>query len=215
MIWFSTTFGFLFGNSIIVILGGEFWAYLHQLAEQALGKIGTGILLLFILFSFLIIAYNFSFGFLKAIPLFKKKDKDKSQNFNQPKEDLYNTAEFSVDEEDSVIYKENDLKNDTSDLNNGNLLDEPMIVIEPGVEKEEQELQKNKDSNPDIEITIEKPSEDQTLAIQEENGNEMEHKTIDEPYDPWLDFPHYKFPELSLLEKYGSDQITVQKEELE
>ena len=35
------------------------------------------------------------------------------------------------------------------------------------------------------------------LAVQEENGDTIEHKTIDEPYDPTLDLGDYKYPTLN------------------
>ena len=60
LIWFSTSFGFIFRtHDDLSILGGRFGVYTSNWLEMALGKIGAGILLLFILFSFLIIAYNF------------------------------------------------------------------------------------------------------------------------------------------------------------
>ncbi len=206
MVWLSTTLGFIFGNRI---LGGQFGAYTAEWLEHALGKIGTGFLLLFILFSFLIIAYNFSLGFLKFLNVFKKKEKDKSKSSNKPKEDIYNTVEYSVDEEEETERPENGTSNP-----------EPMIIVEPGVEEEKEEINSDPESietnDNGPELTIETPTGDTPIEENGENGDEpKEHYTVDEPYDPWLDLPHYKFPPLNLLEDYGSDEIRVQKEELE
>jgi S-DNA-T family DNA segregation ATPase FtsK/SpoIIIE len=65
-----------------------------------------------------------------------------------------------------------------------------------------------------VELTIETaPAED---GIDEENGEDStEHHGLDEPYDPHADLPGYRFPSIELLEEYGKDEITVQKEELE
>ncbi|MCD4682025.1 MAG: DNA translocase FtsK, partial [Bacteroidales bacterium] len=206
LIWFSATFGFLFGNhNSLAVLGGQFGAYTTDWLEQALGKIGTGILLLFILFSFLIIAYNFSFGFLNFLKVFKRKEKDRSKSSNKPKEDLYNTVEYSVNDEDESNGSDNVIKNPES-----------MIVVESGVEEEKEIIEPNNSNGSELELTIETPTGDSAVEENEENGEERpEHFTIDEPYDPWLDLPHYKFPPINLLEDYGSDEIRVQKEELE
>ena len=213
LIWFSATFGFLLGGSY-PLLGGGFGDYTSGWLVEALGKIGAGILLLFILFSFLIINFNFSLNFIKSFSFFKRKEKDKPVSSNKPKEDLYNTIEYSVDDEDNEGFSLVNSENETGSPGDENTdMSEPVIVVEPGVEKKGQE---NQDSeNPDIELTIEQPAGSQPLTVQEENGDMPEHKSVDEPYDPWLDLADYKFPELNLLEDYGSDEIRVQKEELE
>lgn len=41
------------------------------------------------------------------------------------------------------------------------------------------------------------------------------HHTIDEPYDPTLDLPQYQLPATELLMDYGSEEVEVQKDELE
>lgn len=215
LVWISVSFGFIFGpDNDLSILGGRFGAYTNIWLAQAIGKIGTGILLLFILLSFLIINFDLTFNFLKKISFIQdKKDNEGVKSVGIPKEDLYNTVEYSVEDEDE---DEDDAEEEDDDFYQPikhPLHSEPLIIVEPGAEKEssfENEL-------PDPEFTIVTP-----MAVENEineepvNGGEInDHKTIDEPYDPWLDLPNYQFPSLDLLENYGKDQITVQKEELE
>lgn len=207
LIWVSATFGFIFGSfNSLAILGGRFGIYTTGWLEQALGKIGTGVLLLFILFSFLIIAYNFSLDFLKPFYSFKKKGNKKQAKANQPKEDLYNTVEYSVDDEEDQIELSPQSKKPSDNP-------EPLIVVDTNIEKDNNEP---KDGNPDIELTIEKTSTNKQVQDNVNNeNNKTEHFSVDEPYDPRLDLPNYKFPKIDLLENYGSDKISVQREELE
>jgi S-DNA-T family DNA segregation ATPase FtsK/SpoIIIE len=212
MVWFSTSFGFLFGTSNgLAILAGRFGVYTSRWLVQSLGTIGAGLLLLFLLFSFLIIAYNFSFGFLAPFINLKKKDKPNTKNSNKPKEDLYNTVEYSVDEPPEGD-EDDDIPSSFAETLEDDNKPESIIVVDPAVEKE-----RNSAGEDDVELTVETAKGDSGTNGNgdEENNGQQEHYTVDEPYDPWLDLPHYKFPTLDLLEEYGSDEITVQKEELE
>ncbi|MEZ5082061.1 MAG: DNA translocase FtsK [Bacteroidales bacterium] len=214
MIWLSLSLGFIWGNSdTFSILGGGFGAYYAEMLSGILGKIGAGLLLLFIFLTYLIINYNLSFGFLNSIHLPKKKGVKKENNLKStPKEDLYNTVEYSVDDDE-----DSEQENSPPDLDNESEEDRPnqMIVVEPGAEKEENADDKEKKES-DIELTIEQPS-GETLLDENgvENGGEMDHHTIDEPFDPTLDLPHYKLPPLDMLELHGSDEVKVEKDELE
>ncbi|MBL7105716.1 MAG: DNA translocase FtsK 4TM domain-containing protein [Bacteroidales bacterium] len=210
LIWFSVSFGFLFKNhDTLSILGGQFGAYTSNWLELALGKIGAGILLLFILFSFLIIAYNFSFKWLKTGKIFKRKKNNNSKSSALPKEDLYNTVEYAVEDQD---------EQEGGFGITENFSDDPESTIELETDKTI-DSKKTNNKEPEVELTIETPTGDSGYTNNGNNNNNTddypEHKTTDEPYDPHLDLPHYKFPTLDLLEEYGSDEITVQKEELE
>jgi S-DNA-T family DNA segregation ATPase FtsK/SpoIIIE len=204
LVWISVTCGFLFTNiDNLSIWAGVFGIEIDKWLEVFLGKIGTGILLLFILLTFLIINHNLSFDFIKQMDIFQAKDKSLMPGENSPKEDLYNTVEYSVNEED----EEDDFFKSENSLNHN----EPLIIVDPGVVEKD-----TSENRPEPELIVENPSNITASDEETENDeNPLEHKTIDEPYDPWLELPDYKFPPLDLLENYGKDQITVQKEELE
>jgi S-DNA-T family DNA segregation ATPase FtsK/SpoIIIE len=205
LIWISMAFGFVFGESNnLAILGGRFGADTNKWLAQTIGKTGTGILLLFVLLSFLIINFDLKFDFLKNLKIFKKKGDDDLKGANLPLEDKYNTIEYSVEdeEEEDDFFKPEGQPGFT----------EPLIIVERGAEKNDPV-----EIISEPEFTIETPvkTEEDFGEILENGNDNPDHKTIDEPYDPWLDLPDYKFPTIDLLEIYGKDQITVQKEELE
>jgi len=209
IVWLSITIGFFTGGHFT---GGWFGKYCSDWLSLHIGKIGTGFLLLFVLLSFLIISYNFSFSFLKGIRLPKRKEKDSNPKSTNPKEDLYNTVEYSIDDEDNKNEEEQNgntvITTEFGDKN-PNEGPEEMIVVDPAIEKKEEP-----EVHDEVELTIETKVEEE--LPEENNGeNNTEHVGLDEPFDPRADLPGYRHPELSLLEEYGKDEITVQKEELE
>ncbi|MCF8379111.1 MAG: DNA translocase FtsK [Bacteroidales bacterium] len=210
IIWLSLTFGFLWHNhDTLSVLGGEFGKVYSRLLISYLGRLGTGLLLLFSLLSYLIFNHNFSFGFVKKIKFGGiKKNNSRKAASGQPKEDLYNTVEYSVDEEpdEQVGFEDDDTES------RDHTKPKSHIVVESSVP--EKEIKEEPES--DIELTIEVPKPSEEINDkEEEEKDEMEKHGLDEPYDPRLDLPHYKFPPLSLLEIHGSDEIKVEKDELE
>lgn len=212
MIWLSLSLGFIFGNSdTFVVLGGEFGKVYAGLLSVYLGRIGAGLLLLFIALSYLIFNHDFSFGFLKNLIPIKKKQADPRKGNKPEKEDKYNTVEYAVEDEDEEQKEEDEyVKPQPVDVPDDR--PEEMIVLDPGIPEKEEKPEKEGE---EIEMTIETPKENSETTDEDDSETESEHHTIDEPYDPWLDLPGYKFPDLNLLEEYGSDEVTVQKEELE
>jgi len=216
MVWLSLTLGYFWGeNDSLVILGGEFGRIYAYDLKFWLGNVGAGFLLLFILLSFLIISYNFSFDFLNTIKWPKKKDSKQNSKTKGPKEDIYNTVEYSVTEDEEqtgniikpVRFEENEKDNDGP---------EELIVLDPSIsDKKDSSKEIASDSSEDIELTVEKPAEETTVSNGEAKKKHAEHFSVDEPYDPWLDLADYKFPGLDLLESYGKDKISVEKDELE
>ncbi len=204
MAWVSVTLAYLFGDNtdIAGIFGLQTSAWLNQ----SLGSIGEGLLLLFLLLSFLIISYDFSIRF-PSFSLFGKRGeaketKEKAVSSN-PGEDIYNTVEYSVDDEETPsgnFIKPQETKEEE-------LAEPGNLVIEEQVKKEIPEVS-------DLELTIEQPAEEE-VESEDNPVRNPDHKTIDEPYDPTLDLADYQLPPLELLESYGSGKISVQKDELE
>lgn len=204
MLWFSLTFGFLWGqHDTLSVLGGDFGRIYTNWLNGFIGKIGTGLLLLFVLISFLILNYNISLGFLKSIKFPAKKNKNPKQSGNAPPEDIYNTVEYAIDEEEEDIVEK-------PEENPNEQVPEELVIVDPAIKDVEPDVQ-----DEEIEMTIETATGNDTAAEEEEGEEKVEHHGLDEPYDPHLDLPGYKFPPLDLLESYGKDEITVQKEELE
>lgn len=195
MLWLSLFLGLVFKNTKLAILGGVFGYEGTEYLNGIMGILGTGFLLFFIFLALLIAAFNFP-GYFKKNPF--KGNKNKDNNYkkniitgNSSNEDKYNTVEFSVEEDECIKPRENKAeKNDENKPDNN-------------------EKQSTTD---DIELTI----EERKVSSKETEGQEKENKAPDTEYDPKLDLPHYKYPSLSLLEKYDDgDKVNVQKDELE
>lgn len=215
LVWISVTCGFLFTHvDNLEHWAGMFGIQIDAWLELVLGKVGTGILLLFVLLAFLILNHNLSFDFLRNIGFFWAKDKQPQSLSGTPKEDLYNTVEYSLEDEDN--------ETDFSKTAQNPLHNEPLIIVDPSIADDtvdENETEPEEDEQEDFtnhELIIEPVTGNgDYLSEPEKQELSKEHHTIDEPYDPWLELPGYRFPPLDLLENYGRDQIMVQKEELE
>ncbi|MBN1337855.1 MAG: DNA translocase FtsK 4TM domain-containing protein [Bacteroidales bacterium] len=221
LVWLSVSCGYLFGNNETPwIAGGGFGKRLADLISQALGTVPAGLLLLFILIGFIIVIYN------KPLKLFffsGGNEKKKKNNNPNPREDIYNTVEYAVkdeedsDEEGSKAENRDDLyvkQNNKGEKKNKPATRRVEIVVEED-NREEIAADQEKEQA-DVELTIEQPSPVITNndAKEGDNGNGSPAIT-QEAYDPTLDLPHYKLPGLDLLDEYGSDTITVRKDELE
>ncbi len=208
-VWLSLTMGFFFSKGDYSVLGGIFGVYGYQWLEGFMGRIGAGMLLIFILIVLLVFTVNLS---LKAlIPVRKEKPLPdnivtdpwmRPQGKNNLKEDKYNTNEFVVDDVDNTWelttppFKQNDQKND-------DFLETPFGNPPIG----------NEASN-EIELTIEQPAK---VLFDETNGtnNHVTHYTTDTPYDPTLDLASYIIPSIDLLEDFAEQVIKVNREEHE
>jgi S-DNA-T family DNA segregation ATPase FtsK/SpoIIIE len=219
LVWFSVAFAYLFPNSISGLLPGGFGVYVNGWLVSVLGKIGTGLILLFIALAFLILSGFFSF-FKKDLFHFnflKKKAKSgKSKKENNQNGDTYNVQEYYVKEEwDEGDEETNDaLANKISEHDNGDVEFEPVETVTS--------IKPIGKDDKDVELTIEnidettgKDSEDLKIHDDVPVKKGIDHQGLDTQYDPRLDLPHYKFPTLDLLNDYGSDKINVQKDELE
>jgi len=235
LLWTSTTLGFVFQTfSDLLILGGTVGYQSAIWLQGIIGKPGLGILLFFTLMSFLILVYNIN------IYLDKNRRKNKNiivdpetgeilsningkntSNRNNLKEDKYNTAEFSIsDEEPEELdedipddeYEPPVLKKNTQtkapdyeiDLNN-------IPYIHNGNEKKE-----TSQSNSDrvVELTIENPTVATPKPEFKKPAPVRDHFTVDEPFDPTLELSDYQFPPIDLMNDYGG-RSKVQREEIE
>jgi S-DNA-T family DNA segregation ATPase FtsK/SpoIIIE len=201
LLWLPMVFSFVFPSDPYNILAGDAGRQLIIWLTPYLGTVGIIFLLIFIPAIFLLIDFQFNLKWKK------KEKKQANSEVNQPAssnpEDKYNTVEFAVEEDADVTEviepKENKLKE----------LDEHRIEVDPGIE-EEVKLSENKKKK-DVELTIEKP-------VEEEKTDKVkpgEHFGIDTEFDPTLDLPDFKYPTLDLMKEYSDGDIRVDKEELE
>jgi len=226
LVWLSTTLAWLLPYLNDELLPGWFGIYVNNWLENVLGKPGAGLLLLFILLSFLVIVGFFTLfhvRFPEFNPKFGKsksgKEKSRKRNGNEPNEDKYNTEEFHVKDEDEDDDFFGDPKpNDKKTVQTWpKREDKPNdVVLTPVVSRTQAVREKKKTE--DVDFTIENIGEkiDESILPLIKPVPEPEKKfTIDTAYDPRLDLPHYQMPSIELLNEYGSDKVNVQKEELE
>ncbi len=194
VIWTSILFGFLANKN--PLLGGTIGFEMNDLLQDYIGKIGTALLLVLGLITYLAIrlkvtAQHFGKWFKSA----KKEIKE----------------DFSSEEEHEFVPVDNDLTAEADDIKSAfevqveNL--EPTITHYSKV-KEDKKEEKTEDS---VEIEIE------TVTEEKSETDNLANKLVEDfgSFDPTLELGNYKFPPLDLLKKYDNDGITVNKEELE
>jgi len=206
ILWFSLAFALIFKDSELNILGGIFGYEINSYLDGFIGPPGTIFLLLFVLVGFLIINFNFKLGFKKK-PKTPETDNPADTRPNSPKEDIYNTVEFSVTE-DEALEKGN--HHEVSNEDTEEKPDEETKVSDLPFDQPENRNEDKVKSDSDVELTIEQIEEEKIA-----NGSTTVHHTIDTEYDPKLDLGSYKYPTLDLLDDHGEGGVGVEKEELE
>lgn len=202
IIWLSVFFGFF--SNFNDTLGGTIGFEINTYLQDYLGKIGTALLLLFVLIVFL--AVRFKLSPHNFIQLFKSVKKDL-------KEDFVTTEE----NEGYTVALDNNLSLEAEAIKSA--LDIPLEETKPITKidsntKPEPELDIQIKSEPfesDIEMVVEKAKEELS-----ETDN-LANKLVEDfgLFDPTLELGNYQFPHLDLLKKYDSEGITINQEELE
>lgn len=214
LLWISVCFSFILPKENLLILGGAFGLQINIWLNSIIGKIGTGIVLFFLMLSFLIVEYNIH-------KRWHKKHEDAIEE--EPEED---TSENTLNKNEFSPSDRNTIKTGTA---TGTEEKQPEPDFEftkkpTPAEQEPVELVNNiSEKKPviesaDIPFTItpsEELSEPGDNLPEKENEDEPEHFTVDTPYDPRLELSSYRFPDLDLLKEYDSGNTSVQKEELE
>jgi len=248
LVWTSTTLGFVTSGASgnWSVAGGSFGRFVSDYLANVMGLPGEGFLLLFLLFAFTTITWNIPYIWIKPrwdrYQLLRKKSAETRKLAaerlkEQPTTDIYNTAEYAVDEEDvdfNLIKKtkpeEEPYFNKKAEAESLSPELELEVIYrnEQGITTEQSEVIIDEESNestilktePDIELTIETQPDNVTqiseaIISSESDDQSTGHQGLDMPYDPTLDLPDFRSPELELLQNYGSDTVPVQKDELE
>ncbi|MCF7567996.1 DNA translocase FtsK [Sabulilitoribacter arenilitoris] len=199
IIWLSVLFGF-FGSKND-ILGGTIGFEINDFLQDYIGKIGTSLLLLFGLITYL--AIRFKVTFQSITKLFKSAKKDINDEFSQANEEFSVPLDNNLSEEAEAIKTAFDipLKDKTQTISEKKSEPKAETPLEVKVAEEEE----------DIEIKIEKNAEEQS-----ETDN-LANKLVEDfgQFDPTLELSNYQFPPLELLKKYDTEGITINQAELE
>lgn len=219
-VWTALLFGTIAGKGQWGIFGGIFGYQLSLWLQNTIGFTGLIALLAFILFAFLAIQFNFILNALKRAN--ERKQLKNSAALEQTKNNTnYNLEEYAVeDEELNQENTENEEDYDDEEIENAGELQ--FIVRDktiPGNKAPELEIeipQSDEISEVMIAETDDNAEElDMSIEVLEEKKVDFIHHTIDTAYDPTEELKDYKFPTIDLLNDYGSDKISIYKEEIE
>ena len=197
VIWLAIFFGFF--TEKLDILGGTIGFEMNLFLQDYLGKIGTSLLLVFFLITYLAIRFKVTADTFKN--LFQRASKDIKNEFNTATDDV-------------TVPIDNDLTAEAEDIKSAFELD----IEKPTDEQEElaQETKPKPKPEPvkeEAEMTIEV----EKVAEELSETDNLSNKLVEDfgQFDPTLELSNYKFPSLDLLKKYESEGITINQEELE
>jgi len=219
LLWLPVTMSMLFVNEPWIVLGGAYGLVIKDLLIQAVGKVFTAIILAFLFVSYLIFGFNIH----KVINRKKendnsdKEDLKKNGSGNTIKEDIFNTNEFAVDDEESDDFsshsnsKPDELPADEDqNIDNFELIQATPIDLEaPPADEQKKE---NPETEAEIEFKVEDIKEEDTVKNADKH---QKHFGIDSDYDPTLDLADFRFPSIELLIDYGGGTVSINKQELE
>ncbi len=196
-IWLSVLFGFF--AEYYDDLGGTIGFEINTFLQAYLGKIGTILLLIFVLIVYLAIRFRVTAESFKK--LFQSAAKDLSSSEN-PKN------------KDSNVILDNNLTAEAEDIKAAFDLE----IKQPEPKKQEVKTKAFKPT--EIVMPVEEPSvEIEVEKVQEEisETDNLANKLVEDfgQFDPTLELSNYQFPSLDLLKKYDTEGITINQEELE
>ena len=87
---------------------------------------------------------------------------------------------------------------------------EPVITTENETKPKDVVPEKTDNNAEKVELVIENTPTEETV----DKGKNMEHHTIDTPFDPRYELRDYKFPTLDMLNDYGGQKSEIDEEEL-
>lgn len=189
--------------------GGKVGDMINEWLQQTIGYIGTALLLLVGLLSYVIWRFNPSFNF--------KKRMDAANTFFTKGKD-----EYFVDKNDEHAEEEASSNTPIFPINKNSIKEENPYNHEFDIVEKNEEvvpLQKERISfakaDADSGLTLEVKNAEVLNEQKEEETAPIKPKIQQEPYDPVLDLRNYKYPTLDLLENHGSDKIIQDVAELE
>src|SRR5690554_4947187 len=216
LLWLSLFFTFFFHEQLF-FLGGGIGYEMNNFLLSVLGKIGTGMLLFFILTIFLIINLNFASYLKSAFPWSKESSikNDTIENLEEDEEEEIESMaivdNYEKEPEDLIDTEEEEVESDN---------------VQHEVEAEDEDINELSEA---VELSTDTPENEEdvvkgvsfevasTTAKEEQLSDKDLNKKVKDfgEYDPTLDLSNYKMPGIDLLSDHGEGVIKVNKEELE
>ena len=208
IVWLSTFFGFFV--SLNDNLGGAIGFELNSYLQDYIGVIGTVLLLLFCLITYL--AIRFKLTFESFVKLFAFTKKDIKNEFSKDTDD-----EFSIPFDNNLSVEAEDIKSAFDLPVEVDNTPKERIIVKDNVSTLKVNVVADEDEdNFDFD---EEAIEMKVAKVKEElsETDNLANKLVEDfgQFDPTLELGNYQFPPLDLLTKYDSESITINQEELE
>ena len=195
-IWLSIFFGFF--SHKYDTLGGTIGFEMNSFFQDYIGKIGTILLLLFILITYL--AIRFGVNGDTFIKLFKSAKRDLKNEVNTVDEDSTFAVDNDLSAEAEDIKSAFDLKIEDTKPKETVKKPEPTLskILEPELKVSPKQEDKKKDTDLSIEI--------ETVEEEISETDNLSNKLVEDfgQFDPTLDLSKFQFPPLDLLKKYDT-----------
>jgi S-DNA-T family DNA segregation ATPase FtsK/SpoIIIE len=189
--------------------GGKVGDMINEWLQQTIGYIGTALLLLVGLLSYIIWRFNPSFNFknrMAAANSFFTKQEEDSLDTQIPEEEDEEIASTPL----ILPINKNSIKEEIPYEHEFDVVEKNEEVILPKKER----ISFAKETS-ETGITLEVKNAEVLNEKKEEEPTVIKPKIQQDPYDPVLDLRNYKYPTIDLLENHGSDKIVQDVTELE
>jgi S-DNA-T family DNA segregation ATPase FtsK/SpoIIIE len=205
VIWISVFFGFFSESN--PLLGGRIGYEMNDFFQDYMGKIGTALLLLLCLITYLAIRFKLTPDHI--IGFFKKAKTEIKGEF---------AANSEIDDNSSYVPLDNNLSEEAEAIKSA--FEIPLENLEPTIKNHSSIDNKKVTEDKNLEIEVNEDDVEMTVESFTEEKSETDNladKLVEDfgRFDPTLELSNYQFPSLDLLKKYDSESITINQEELE
>jgi len=203
VVWTSITLGFLtmgIANDHFITLGGAHGYFISLWLTSAIGYVGTTLLILISLITYLSITFENFYRWMKSLPKGKEAAAGKAA-VQETEADDETAGKPEIVQEEKTVTEE--IPEGTNDIASGY---EISLIKE--IEKTEDIYETVQDETGDeIKINVEK--------IKEEEKSDSINREAQGDYDPTLDLSSYVLPPIDLLNDYSNKNQVVSRDELE
>ena len=206
VIWLSILFGFF--THKYDLLGGTIGYEMNHFFQDYIGKIGTALLLLFGLITYLAIKFKLTGDTFVNI-------------FNRAKRNIKDDLESETNTSEQTVIFDNSLTEEAEAIKSAFEipLDKPEPTISNYSNPKAEKLKMEVAEKPEEE-TIDEPElkmEVETVEEEKSETDNLSDKLVEDfgLFDPTLELGKYQFPPLDLLKRYDNEGISIDQEELE
>jgi len=220
LIWTSLASAYFLPASFL-FFAGKYGVLLNLWLNTLIGSAGVFCLIIFSFLGFSVIAFNLSFNWFKKSEQTETFSTEENNLVDEPAEENIapiQSVRKRKPEVNNVIKDEPvSLQDDSKDSVINNSQDLELTVNENTI-REDKKVEEIAIESPVEPVSISDVKFEVEKVIETE---ELNPEAIIDPvaafgeYDPTLDLSSYQFPTIDLLEKHGSDTITVNNEELQ